>query len=155
MAFDQSARVAVFDLEMHRYPGLTIRVRKPSFRAMRTLLRAEQRLGVGLQGELLAGAERVEVWADVVEAFAESLVSWTLLDFGVPVPATRDGVLGQDYEFLIVLIRAWYGRVVLLAEPAPAVENIEPDDEEDDTEDLLAELPVTTLPAPAADTPAA
>lgn len=155
MAFDQSTRVAVFELDMHRYPGLVIRVRRPSFRAMRTLLRAEQRLGVGLQGELLAGAERVEAWAEVVDAFAESLVDWTLLDFGTPVPATRDGVLGQDYEFLIVLVRAWYGRVVLLAEPTPAAEIAEPADEEDDTEDLLAELPVTTLPASAAENPAA
>ena len=44
----------------------------------------------------------------LLRRFAGSLVEWNLEDeFGDPVPTTYDGVVGQDYGFILAIIDAW------------------------------------------------
>lgn len=143
--FDQDARRPTYDLAFKAYPGLIVRIRKPGYGALRALARAEAVLGVGLSGSAVTGRARIEAFAPVVDAFAESLVAWTLADQGVQVPATRAGVCAQDYEFLIDLALTWYRRVVFRVErPAAAEPVVEPPaDPAADLEDALTEIPFT------------
>lgn len=145
--FDQDARRPSYDLAFKAYPGLIVRIRKPGYGALRALARAEAVLGVGLSGSAVTGRARIEAFAPVVDAFAESLVAWTLADQGVQVPATRAGVVAQDYDFLVDLALTWYRRVVLRVErPAPAAEPAEEPAASDpvaDLEDALTEIPFT------------
>jgi len=114
--FDQSSRYQVYELGFRQHPGLVVRVRKPSFAGLLALARAERSLGVDLDGATVAGADRMEALAPVVDAFAAALVGWTLVDSGVPVPATREGVYAQDYAFVLRMVLTWHRRVVLRME---------------------------------------
>lgn len=43
------------------------------------------------------------------DGFAGSLVEWNLEDEqGTPVPATPDGVKGQDADFILPIVKAWF-----------------------------------------------
>lgn len=54
----------------------------------------------------------------VFDAFAGALVSWNLLDDeGVPVPATVEGIRGQDIDFINEIIKAWMERVAGISDP--------------------------------------
>lgn len=157
LMFDQARRRQVYDLAFKAYPGLIVQCRRPSYGALLELAGAEETLGVGMAGDAVVGRARIEAFAPVVDAFAASLVSWTLVDQGVQVPATRAGVYAQDYDFLVDVALTWYRRVVLRRErPRPAVDSAEVDDQPPvpdpagDLEDALTELPFTIgQPAPA------
>lgn len=155
MAFDQDNRRRVYELDFRPYPGLIVRCRKPSFRALDALTEALLLLGDDLSGEQLPGSTRITAWRKLFRAFADSLISWTLFDRDRAVPATRKGVLSQDLEFLLDMARTWYAVVVQLQEqPTPPAPREDPPtaadpevDEADDLEARLAALPVTALPA--------
>lgn len=67
------------------------------------LLDASADSGAGADAEV--GAKQTR---GMFELFAGALVSWNLEEEdGTPVPATLDGVLGQDAEFVRGLIEAW------------------------------------------------
>lgn len=144
MVFDQSTRRRVYELDFKPYPGLVVRCRKPSFRALERLTEVTLVLGDDLAGESLPGVTRMDAWGELFRAFAESLVGWSMSDQGLPVPATVDGVLSQDLDFLLDLARTWYTVVVAAPPPDPepaaaAPREVEP--ETDDLEDELAQLP--------------
>jgi hypothetical protein len=145
--FDQARRRQVYDLAFKAYPGLIVQCRRPGYAALLDLAGAETVLGVGMAGDAVVGRARIEAFAPVVDAFASSLVAWTLADQGVQVPATRAGVYAQDYDFLVDIALTWYQRVVLRRErPRPAA--VEPATEETpdpaaDLEDALTEIPFT------------
>lgn len=148
MAFDQGTRRRVFELDFKPYPGLVVRCRKPGFTALLQLSDAVLELGDDLSGDGLTGVAKLAAWDKLFRAFAKSLVSWTLLDRGHAVPATRKGVLDQDIEFLLALVRTWYVVVVphqpvREAPPAPVAAPSEPEIDEA----RLADLPVTELPS--------
>jgi len=146
MSFDQDRRRRIYELPFRPYPGLTVWVRKPSFAALESLTDAVAHLGEDLSGDRLATPEKLRWWGVLFRSFAASLVGWNLIDRGAAVPATVDGVLAQDHEFLMAVSHAWYYAVVLRTETppqpdAPAPEP--PDDDVDDLEAQLADIPVT------------
>lgn len=154
MSYDQHRRRTVYPLDFKPFPGLLVRVRKPSFSALEALTRAVLVLGDDLDGTDLPAIDRMSAWRELFTAFADSLVGWNLTDGGVPVPSTRDAVLAQDAPFLLSLARTWYMIIVLrppeLDEPA-AIEQPpeEPEAVEDDgTDDYIANFPTTTLTEP-------
>lgn len=54
------------------------------------------------------GAASVTDTEDMFRTFARSLVSWNLEDDeGISVPATYEGVTGQDLDFILDLITTW------------------------------------------------
>lgn len=150
---DQAGRRTVYELEFTKY-GLTARVRKPGFRGLRLLARAERVLGVGLGGQAVTGPQRLDGLAPAVTAFAESLLWWDLTDRGVPVPATLRGIEAQDYEFVVDLVTTWYRRVVMSVERSPEPTTDQPptgtDAPTDELEDELAGL-ITYALAPTID----
>jgi len=151
--YDQSRRRTTYDLVFAKYPGLTASVRKPSYRGLVLLSRAEEVLGVDFSGARLSSTARIEAIAPVIDAFAEALVRWDLVDDGVAVPATRAGIEAQDYEFVVDMVLTWYRRVVLRVEREEA-ETPKPDtsrfvSEANDLEDELAALPFQMQPVAA------
>lgn len=156
--FDQAVRRLTYDLDFRAYPGLTVRVRKPGYGAMLDLVDAEAVLGFGMSGMAVAGPARLEAFAPMVDAFADSLVSWTLADNGIPVPATRAAVYRQDYTWLLDVVQSWYQRVVLRPasadrpdiDPATNEPPVEPVDEAELLEEELTQIPFTIgTPGPA------
>jgi hypothetical protein len=147
MSFDQDRRRRTYELPFRPYPGLTVWVRKPSFAALESLTDAVAHLGEDLSGDRLATPEKLRWWGVLFRAFAASLVGWDLIDRGVAVPATVDGVLAQDHPFLMALSHAWYYAVVLRSEDEPAQPDTppapEPPDDVDEIEAQLADIPVT------------
>ena len=52
--------------------------------------------------------------------FARVLVSWNVEeDDDTPVPATKEGLLGQDIDFLLQIITAWAKAMVQAPPPLP------------------------------------
>jgi hypothetical protein len=45
--------------------------------------------------------------AQLFATFAGSLMSWNLTRDGEPVPATYEGILGQDLDFMMKIVLAW------------------------------------------------
>lgn len=129
MSFDQDRRRRVYPLRFREFGGLTVRLRKPGWSATTKLTSAVLVLGDDLDGPGIPASGKVAAWTQLFEAFADSLVSWDLVDRGHAVPATREGVLAQDFTFLLALARTWY----LVVVPAEDVDD-EPDDAVPDPE---------------------
>jgi hypothetical protein len=65
-------------------------------------------------------AEEMEGIRDLLERFAEVLVSWNLEDDDdQPVPADIDGLLAQDLDFVMTIITAWADAVSGVPAPLP------------------------------------
>lgn len=120
MGLDQDRRRRAYPLRFREFGGLVIQVRKPGWSAFEKLTRAVLVLGDDLDGPNRSTIERMPAWRLLFEAFAESLISWDLTDRGRPVPATKTGVLAQDFALLIALARTWYVVVVQHDETAEA-----------------------------------
>lgn len=151
MGFDQDRRRKIYELAFRQFGGLRCQMRKPGFGAFARLHAAVLVLGDDLEGDGLAGADRMAGWSDLIDAFADSLVSWDLTDRGRPVPATRKGVRSQDLPFLLALARTWYVMVVQAPEGEPAERSspAEPDTEAGDPGEVanwLESIPTTTAP---------
>ena len=144
MSYDRAAALPVYALDFTaRYPGLIVRARKPSWDATVRLARYVTALGSNPNGAIL-----VDALDELVVAFADSVVSWTL----VGVPVGRAGVLGLDPPFVLELARTWHAQVVMrpAVEPEPEVEPVE--EGRSDVDDLLADAPMLALvDEPAAD----
>lgn len=58
------------------------------------------------------------------EVFAGALVSWNLEDeHDQPVPATYEGVVSQDMDFVLEIIMAWIGAMSSVDTPLPGALN--------------------------------
>ncbi|GAA2209314.1 hypothetical protein GCM10009850_047720 [Nonomuraea monospora] len=65
-------------------------------------------------------AEEMESIAELLERFADVLVSWNLEDEDdQPVPATLEGLLDQDIDFVMRIIMAWADAVSGVPAPLP------------------------------------
>lgn len=129
MSFDQDRRRTVYPLRFREYGGLLVRLRKPGWSAMLKLTDAVLVLGDDLEGPGLPASGKVAAWTQLFEAFADSLIGWDLLDRGRAVPATVDGVLAQDFHFLLALARTWYIVVVQAEDRAVEPESIHESDD--------------------------
>lgn len=60
-------------------------------------------------GELASEAQDNATAAsqELLHSFADALVSWNLEDSHGPVPATYDGVVKQELDFILQIILAW------------------------------------------------
>jgi hypothetical protein len=164
VSFDQDRRRTVYPLRFREYGGLLVRLRKPGWSAMLKLTDAVLVLGDDLEGPGLPASGKITAWTQLFEAFADSLIGWDLLDRGHAVPATVDGVLAQDFHFLLALARTWY--VVVIAPDRDDADDVELDTsrfvsdandsrpaEPELDEEYLAQLgaKAVTLPAPELD----
>lgn len=111
MSFDQSKRRSTFVLYFDEdFPGLEVHCRQPGYRPLRTLAQAVLALGDDLDGRGMSGDAKLEALEPLFSAFAQCVRRWNLVDEGRAVPLTE--LLDQDWQFLLVLARAWYRQVV-------------------------------------------
>ncbi len=162
MGLDQDRRRRVYPLRFRTFGGLLVHMRKPGWVAFKRLTRAVLVLGDSLEGPGLSSAERIPAWDNLFSALADSVVSWDLTDRGRPVPATRAGILAQDFELLIALARTWYVVVVQHDETERPADDIRKEDrpqadpqgvdyhddgsEPEIDEEWLAQLPTQAVP---------
>lgn len=65
------------------------------------------------------GPEDMEKFTGLFKAFATALVEWNLEDedTGEPVPATLEGIQSQDVDFIMPIIKAWFGAIAGVSGP--------------------------------------
>lgn len=64
--------------------------------------------GISMKNIRPEDLEKIGELRKLFDSFADSLVSWNLEDEDDnPVPATREGVYGQDVDFILEIIGAW------------------------------------------------
>lgn len=81
-----------------------------------TLLRLQE---MADRGEEIAKDKAA--FREVVEILAGAMLSWNLEDdFDQPVPVTVEGILAQDVDFVIAVIRAWTKAISGVADPLGA-----------------------------------
>lgn len=98
--------------ELH---GLVVQVRSLSIEGLLGFARLAARFT-----DDVAPGELGEVAGQLFDGFASRLVSWNLEDDdGAPVPATREGVGGQDVEFILAIVMAWMEAVAAVDTPLP------------------------------------
>lgn len=74
----------------------------------------------GLDGAAQPAPEDLANVGELFGRFAGVLVSWNLEDeHGQPVPATREGVGSQDFQFMMEIITAWISEVSAAPPPLP------------------------------------
>jgi len=84
--------------------GLIVRMRPAPVRA---ILNATKLAGFASDPGSI-DTEGLDALASMFRDFADALVDWNLLDNGgEPVPATFDGVCGEDAEFIFRLFAVW------------------------------------------------
>lgn len=109
------------------YPGLEVQVRT---------------LSLGQLIDVRSRADEDGTKA-MVDLFAERLVSWNLEDEdGRPVPATLDGIRGEDDDLILAVIRHWQD--AMRGVPAP-LESGSGSGVTSAVESRLAELPSESL----------
>lgn len=107
----RSRRVYVLNFEAPDLADLEIRAR--SVPLGRFLQLAKLAAGLNDVDESGQGftAEHADAFTELFEGFADALVSWNLDDRSddeiVEVPATLDGVMSQDTDFMMTVIDAW------------------------------------------------
>jgi hypothetical protein len=87
-------RVMKFD-ETTEFPGLVIRVRAMTMHQIMTMM-------VDIE-QAAETSMRV-----IISRFADHVIGWNVLtEDGTPVPATADGVMGLDAEFVTSVVMEW------------------------------------------------
>lgn len=126
--------VARLDFTEAGYPGLTVRVVRPTLAGKAAGIRCAPRLDGDRDDAIL-------VLAELAPHLADSIVSWTLRFGARKVPPTRRGVLGLDEDLALLIMREWLAAWPRLERPAePAAE---PEPAFDDSQ--LAEAPMLAL----------
>lgn len=97
----------------HPLHGLEVTARSVSMRDLLAVMELASLAGASLRDQAV-GVGRL------TEKLAELIVSWNLEDEdGNPVPATAEGVQGQDMDFVLALCESWIDAVAGVPAPLP------------------------------------
>lgn len=159
MSHDRRAQLPVYRLRFENHPGLTVAVRRPGLRGLLDIAEATSVLRRSVRESWPdLDVRNLRAWQRLSRAFAGSLVSWDLVADGEPVAPTLAGVLDQDLDLLIELVRGWQQAIqqdlgiqrAVDAEPDTedaddADPDVDPDEDADPAvdEEWLAQLPAT------------
>lgn len=102
-------RVYVLGFEDPALADLEVKARSVSLGRFLSLLKLAASLDKFDDGALTLTDTDIDAIRGLFDGFGDALVSWTLLDPDTeqPVPANRDGLMGLDADFAMVLIDAW------------------------------------------------
>lgn len=140
--------VARLDFTDAGYPGLTVRVVRPTLAGKAMAIRCAPRLDGDRDDATL-------VLADLAPHLADSIVSWTYRWGARKVPPSRRAVLGLDEDLVLLMVREWIAAwprleraAIAEAAPTPAFDDralaeapmlaLAPDDD-GEPDDLAAE----------------
>lgn len=125
-AFKRPSKVVVLKFEDPEYDGLVVRTRAVSLGQLLEI--AEVADGVSTDPTSM-DAENIEGTKRLLALFANVIVDWNLeapVDdakpdgASVPVPATFEGLLSQDFGFSLMLFQTWMGAMGDVAAPLGA-----------------------------------
>jgi hypothetical protein len=120
--FKRKSKIYRLDFTDTALDGLTVRARSAPiglFMHLGTL--ADELDGMGDEPDMAAMMRTIQ---ELVDVFAQVLVSWDLLDDDdQPVPADAAGLLTLDVEELMFIITAWQNAVAAVAPPLPDASN--------------------------------
>jgi len=103
MGYQARPKVYKLVFDDDEYEGLVVRARSVKLGQILRLSRL-----VGMDPANLR-PEDTENFEQLFTMFADALVDWNLDDDdGEPVPATLEGIQGQDADFVMPIIKAWF-----------------------------------------------
>jgi len=111
VGFERTVKAFTLVFDQAAYAGLEVRMR--SLPAGRFLEVAE--LASAVQEQTLA--QSAGQARQLLGHVAACLVSWNLTDDGKPVPATAEGLLDQEFEFVLAIAMAWMNGVAGVSPP--------------------------------------
>lgn len=88
----------------HELHGLEIMSRRVRMRDLLQITHMAQLTGGGL-------AEQIEGAGKLCRVFSEVLLSWNLEDEDGAVPCSYDGMMEQDFGFVLQIVKAWIDAV--------------------------------------------
>lgn len=89
--------------------GLEVRAHSVSFGKL---------LEVADQAQMMREKAGLSEVRGLLEMFANALVSWNAQDEdGQPIPATMDGMLDQDVDWVLTVVLAWFDAMVSVPDP--------------------------------------
>lgn len=111
--FRPKRRTFVLRFEDDIYAGLVVKARSVKLRSFLRVATLVQMDANNVQ------PEDVEKFTDLFREFAKALVEWNLEDedTGEPVPPTLDGILSQDTDFVMPIIKAWFDGIAGISSP--------------------------------------
>jgi hypothetical protein len=84
-------------------------------------LTIEAMVGMAAAADAVRGdAPDAAMIGDLFGRFAAALKEWNVTSDGQPVPATRDGVMSQDLDFVMAVFEAYFEAVTGVNPPSPA-----------------------------------
>lgn len=105
----------VYSLKFEDHPGLEVTARSVSVEELITILKL---------ADAMTGTPDEKQIQQLFGWFMKRVVGWNLEgEDGKPVPATVKGLLGQDFDFALMLIMAWVQAISSVRRPlveAPA-----------------------------------
>lgn len=117
MGFRRDKSIIVEFDEKHPSHGLVVRMKPMSVGQMDRL--------IGLQTELrqagVVSSDGASARRELCALLADNMRSWNLEDddSGEPVPPTRDGVMTQEFPFVLEVLEAWLAHVMGVPEESP------------------------------------
>lgn len=110
MGYKVKRKVFVLQFEDPDFAGLEVRANSTSTGKILDLIDQAEAMR---KGAASTGLEKV---TDLIDEFAKALLSWNLEDENdVPAPATREGLLSQDMDWLFTVILAWVDAMVSIS----------------------------------------
>lgn len=108
MGYVRKKKVFVLNFEDEDLEGLVVKA---------TTVSTEQLLEIEGSLSQIKKVDKDKV-REILSTFAKVLVSWNLEDEeGAPVPCSLDGLLGQDFEFVLAILYGWIEGVSSVAAP--------------------------------------
>jgi hypothetical protein len=111
--FRGGRRIYKLRFEQPEMFGLVVRAHSIPVARVLELARA------GVLGEQMEiTPENLALVQDLFATFGDALVEWNLEeDDGTPVPATAEGVLSQDMDFVMLVVQAWLTGIMGVSAP--------------------------------------
>jgi hypothetical protein len=113
MGFERIGKQFTLQFEQEHYAGLEVVMGSLSTDQFLEVTELSTTVQAGDLGKA-AGEFR-----KLVEIAASRLRRWNLEDMGEAIPATRDGLGDQEFEFVMDVVVAWLNAIAAVAPPLP------------------------------------
>lgn len=110
--YKREARVYQLNFDGTEFEGLVVKAKSISTAKLMQLMKLAVRFSEENGGtKRQFGSEDFEAIEGLLDGFGEALVDWNLEDDDGPVPATREGLGKQDFDFAFGIIMPWLNAV--------------------------------------------
>lgn len=107
----------VWENDDQELKGLVVMAKSMSLGSMLDLMPLIDKVEAATKADTSVDAEALRT---VLTRFANCLVEWNYVDEdGQPVPATLEGLLGEDPSFVMEVVKAWADGLITVTGPLP------------------------------------